>query len=195
LEEFNTVDYESNMANYVNVFPDEIMPYLSLFANGVGYRERTHRLLTNEDLMRVSKKEDFRLLAITDLASYTNGSIELYQDEDDEGAEFETPFFLFNPQTCEKFRTFKEGPLDKPLILYQCVGQLPAALPKESSLMFSGKLTQHIESVLRAVRLEKTLGLEEAWKEVVPEVKNSLTTTFEGKCGPCFQYLYSFLQS
>jgi len=101
----------------------------------------------------------------------------------------ETPYFLFNPKTAAKFPSFKLAPKDQTVLVYCGVEQLPAALPKDASAMFSGELTKHIEVVLRATKEEKSKGFEEAWKEVPLEMKNSVTTTFEGKCGPCFQYL------
>lgn len=74
--EFDAKDYDRNIDLYENHFASEILPYLSIFANGVGWKKGTHKLLTNEDLKKVGK--DLRLLAITDVSALPNGPIELY---------------------------------------------------------------------------------------------------------------------
>jgi len=36
--QFDANDYDANINNYVNKFPEEILPFLSVFGNAVGWK-------------------------------------------------------------------------------------------------------------------------------------------------------------
>ena len=51
--EFDAKDYAANKDSYQSIFADEILPYLSLFANAISWNENSHKLITLQDWKRI----------------------------------------------------------------------------------------------------------------------------------------------
>jgi saccharopine dehydrogenase (NAD+, L-lysine forming) len=176
-KEFDVQDYYHNPGKYKGIF-SSYLPHLSMFINAIYWDERYPRLLTVENARELWKSGNRKLKVVGDLSCDIGGSVEINTHVTDPG----NPIYVYNPETGETVDGYQgEG------YIVLAVDNLPAELPKPSSMDFSKSLMLLIPDLASCdfSHSFKNLHLAEMIKRAIIVHKGMLT--------PNYHYLKDYL--
>ncbi len=171
---FDLQDYYRNPQDYGPVV-EPLIPHFTALVNGIYWTPRYPKFITKAFLKKLfGGSARPRLRVIGDITCDINGSIESTVQATD----IENPVYVFDPVTDRAIQGF-EGRGPAVLAVYN----LPAELPMESSLYFSGGLRKIVPAIGRAnFRGDfSSCGL--------PEVVRRAVILFRGRLTPDYDYL------
>lgn len=173
-EEFNLQDYFNNPKIYKSIF-EKYIPNLSLIVNAIYWTEDSPRFLTKEFFKsNADRKPD----VVCDITCDIDGAVEFTV----KSTESDNPAYVYNP----KDDSIKDG-YDGEGIVNIAVDNLPAELPRNSSIEFSSALYKFVPGIVNA-NLEKPF--EEA--DFPEEIKRAIIL-YKGELTEKFKYLEEFL--
>ena len=176
---FELQDYYDHPGKYKGVFA-KYVPRLTVLMNCIYWEERYPRLVTKAQVKELYSSEEhptFRVVG--DISCDYEGAIEATIHSTDQ----DHPTFVYDPFT----NTIIEGKQGRGLTI-MAVDNLPAELPRESSMHFSKSLYPFIVSIARA---DYSVPFREL--ELMPEVKRAVII-HHGKLTPDFEYIQEFLE-
>ncbi|MBN2424506.1 MAG: hypothetical protein JXR46_10670 [Calditrichaceae bacterium] len=158
---------------------DKYLPYLSILINAIYWDKRYPRFVTWENLAKLFSSGSLpKLQGIADITCDVNGSVECNVKT----TKSDNPAYTVNPMD----RTVRDGNYGEDIILL-AVDNLPAELPKDSSIFFSKQLFPYIPGIVRA-DFSKSLD-----KSCLPEDIKRAVIVYKGELTPPFQYLKEYL--
>jgi alpha-aminoadipic semialdehyde synthase len=176
---FELQEYYDHPERYRSVFESELRR-LTVLVNGIFWTEKYPKLADAKQLRALFRgPEPPKLLVVGDITCDVDGSLACTVRDTDAG----DPVFLYDPDTREARSGF-EGPG----LAVMAVGNLPAELPREASLVFSGTLAPFLPDVARA---DLAGGLTEAG---LPEPIERAVVLWHGEFTPRFEYMRDFLR-
>lgn len=146
---FDKAKYYAHPEQYHSIFHENIAPYASAIVNCIYWEKRYPRLLTNEQLQKITSADkkintrdfSYRLIGIADITCDIGGSIECVNRT----TSIEQPFFRYNPTSDSYFDDMNgEG------IILLAVDNLPTELPKEATNHFGDVLLQFLTDMVNA---------------------------------------------
>lgn len=199
---FDMQEYFDHPERYESTFAQEIAPYASCIVNGIFWRPRDPRLLTNEhaitlqDPMSAPKispilrnavtssegcpRLPHRLVAIADISADPEGSIEFMT----ECTSIDAPFTMYNAAK----ETVTPGVKDEGVLLCS-IDNLPAQLPREATNFFGDQLMPYMHDIIAS---DATVSYEDI-KDMSPVVKNAIIAS-NGKLAPQYEYIHQLRQ-
>jgi hypothetical protein len=178
---FTLVDYFARgRAAYRSVF-EAYAAHLSAWVNGIYWDERYPRLLTLEGCRRLwSGGNRPRLRVIGDISCDPDGSAQCTVRPTDPG----NPVYVYEPATG---RTVDGVAGHGPVVM--AVEILPAEIPREASMHFSGVLKRFIPALAAA---DFTVPLE---RLALPDELQRALILYQGELTPAYRYLEAHLGS
>jgi len=178
-EGFELQDYYDHPEKYRGIFADYV-PHLTVLMNCIYWEERYPRLVSKAQVKELYTRDEhptFRVVG--DISCDYEGAIEATIHSTDQ----DHPTFVYDPFTD----TIIEGKQGRGLTI-MAVDNLPAELPRESSMHFSKSLYPFIASIAKVDYLVPFQELE-----LMPEVKRAVII-HHGKLTPDFEYIEEFLE-
>lgn len=158
--------YRSRFADY--------LPHLTLLVNGIYWDVQYPRLVTRADAAQLYAGAQPRLRVIADISCDIGGSIEFTV----KSTMPDDPAFTYLPATdAIEMGVTGQGPV------VVAVDNLPAELPRESSVAFSESLQPFVPAIVRADR-----SVPFARYKVPPEIRRAVIA-YNGELTPDFAYL------
>jgi len=168
-------DYYDHPEKYVGIF-ENYLPHLTALVNCIYWDERYPRLVTREYLK--TRWKENRLLVIGDISCDINGSIEVLHKVTEPG----DPAFVYHPKDDSTTDGYAgHGPV------IVAVDILPAEIPRDASVYFSGVLKEYIPAVTKA-----DFGVEFDDLVLPGPIKSGLIL-HRGKLTPRFEYINEYL--
>lgn len=181
---FDRYDFKRNPQNYVSVFANNFVPYLSILYHCMYWDDKFPKILTLQEAQILSIEKQFRLLGISDITCDINGSIELLQKP----TTIENPFYTIDPLTNNIEDDFTKMTYNH--ILYHAVDHLPAEFPIDASRHFSDKLTEFIPKILKSnYPSDYEDEKDNLKKSDFPHEILNACETWNGKLMPKYEYL------
>ncbi len=172
---FDLQDYYRHPENYAPVLED-LVPYLTVLVNGIYWTPRYPRFVTKPFLRRLyGGPQSPRLRVVGDITCDIDGSMECTVKATDP----KNPVYIYDPMEDEPLIGFQGR---GPAVL--AVYNLPAELPLESSVFFSGALKEFVPAIAGA---DYGRGAVEETGLPLP-VRRALIV-LRGKLTPDFEYL------
>ncbi len=177
-DHFELQDYYDHPEKYRGKF-ESYVPHLTMIVNCIYWAEKYPRLVTKEYLKQLYRAGQPRLRVIGDISCDIDGAIECTL----RSTEIDEPVFVYHPVTGEATDGYEgEGPV------VMAVDILPAELPRDASVDFSGVLTRFIPPIARA---DYTAPFEQL--ALPPEIKRAVIA-HQGKLTPDYRYIEQFLR-
>jgi saccharopine dehydrogenase (NAD+, L-lysine forming) len=174
---FGLKEYYQHPERYEGQFR-QYLPHLHVLLNGIYWDVKYPRLMSDEDARELWSGPAPRLRVIGDVSCDIGGSIEATK----QSTEPDAPCFVFDPDT----RTTRPGVEGRgPVIM--AVDNLPAEVPRESSIQFSESLLPFVPAIVRADR-----HVPFARYAVPPEIRRAVIV-YNGELTPDFTYLTQYL--
>ncbi len=176
---FDLQDYYDHPEKYESFF-DSYLPYLTILVNCIFWAPRYPRFVTKPVLKKLYGGDKApRLRVIGDITCDIDGSIE----STIKSTEPDKPSFLYDP--------FKDAAVDSfegrgPVVM--AVDNLPAELPLESSIFFSGALKTFMPSIAAA---DFSGDLEHCH---LPEPIRKALILYRGSFTPEYEYMKDFIK-
>ncbi|MCG2815688.1 MAG: bifunctional lysine ketoglutarate reductase /saccharopine dehydrogenase family protein [Candidatus Aminicenantes bacterium] len=171
---FDLQDYYTRPEGYRSRFEHDL-PFLTVLVNCIYWAPQYPRFVTKKALQALWRREKKpKLQVIGDISCDINGSIECTE----KSTTPDSPTFVYDPQSG----FIKDGVSGSGVVVMS-IDNLPALLPRESSLFFSRSLKEFLPSLARADfsgRLEDCL---------LPEPLRRATILFRGRLTPEYAYL------
>ncbi|MGD8472632.1 MAG: bifunctional lysine ketoglutarate reductase /saccharopine dehydrogenase family protein [Anaerolineae bacterium] len=175
---FELQDYYDHPDKYRGAF-EQYLPHLNVLVNAIFWTERYPRLATRTYLKELfSGPEAPRLQVIGDISCDVEGAIECTVKCTEPG----DPIYVYNPLTGQ-VTTGYEGDG----IVIMAVDILPAELPREASVYFSGVLKPFIPAIANC---DFSVPFDES--ELPPEIKRAVIV-YGGKLTPDYGYIQDYL--
>jgi len=176
---FGLADYYAHPDNYRAVFSD-YLPHLTLLMNCIYWEPRYPRFVPTSSLRSLfESRPQPRLRVIGDITCDIEGSIECNRF----ATTPDNPFFLCDPVTGEIRKDISGRG-----VVIMSIDNLPAEIPRESSLFFSRALMTFIPQIAEA-DLDKPF---EQWE--LPAFIKRAVVLERGNLTPDFLYLEKFLK-
>jgi len=176
--QFELQDYYDHPEKYRAKF-ESYVPHLTMIVNCIYWAEKYPRLVTKEYLKQLYRAGQPRLRVIGDISCDIDGAIECTL----RSTEIDEPVFVYHPVTGEATDGYEgKGPV------VMAVDILPAELPRDASVDFSGVLTRFIPPIARA---DYTAPFEQL--ALPPEIKRAVIA-HQGKLTPDYRYIEQFLR-
>ncbi len=137
---FDLTDYYENPQAYRPVF-HRYLPHLTVLMNCMYWDERYPRIVTRDDVRRLSREGPLKLTVIGDITCDPGGSIEIMH----RSTTIEDPVYVVDPRSLESRPGF-----DGDGILVMAVDILPSELPRDSSEAFSEALSPFVRAIAEA---------------------------------------------
>ncbi len=175
---FDLQDYYHHPGKYESQF-NRYLPYLTIIINATYWEKRYPRFVTWNDLKHLfTMHSDPKLCAIADITCDVNGSIECNVKCTDSGM----PAYRIQPLN----QTVEDGHIGDGIVLL-AIDNLPAELPRDSSIFFSNLLSPFIPGILSA---DFDQPLDKAG--LPPEIKRAVIV-YKGQLTADYQYLKEYL--
>ena len=159
--------YEANFSKYLS--------YISIIINATFWDQRYTRFVTWDALRELFETQtNPKLHGIADITCDVNGSIECNIKTTNSGM----PAYLVDPLT----RNIHDGHKGNGMVLL-AVDNLPAELPNDASVFFSGQLRKYVVNILQA---DYNTSLDQSGLH--PDVKNAVIV-YNGKLTSNYEYL------
>lgn len=170
-------EYYDHPERYRGIFP-RFLPYLTMIVNSIFWTPACPKLVTKADARKLYESGNPRLKAISDITCDPGGSIECTTHCTDIG----NPVFVYD--------ALKEKPVETPTgngpsVL--AVDNLPAELPRESSIYFSRTLRDLIP------RLVESISNETLIESNLPDSLRRALILNEGRFTKPFSYMEQYL--
>ena len=179
---FDRNAWKKNPGDYKSLFAETIAPYSHVLVNCIYWDPRYARLLTKEDVKRLSEEDRNRILVVSDISCDVNGSVELL----DRTCTIDKPYFNYNP-----FLQKEVSPdIGDKGITVMGTDILPAELPKESSEHFGSAVTKVLGNILS--ESNTSLSCMDRMKNC-PFLSGATITADDGHLTDRYNYLESFL--
>jgi len=176
---FNLQDYyNAGKADYIGVF-HKYVPYLSVLMNCIYWTDKYPRLVTKDFIRKHWSEPNRKLRVIGDISCDIDGAIEFTTRSTTPGDPAFT--YIINEDRAE-LGVKGNGPV------VMAVDNLPCELPRESSMSFSGTLTQFIPAFAMA---DFTVSSFEKL-ELPKEIKDAVIA-YRGKLTKNYDYLKEYL--
>ncbi|MFH1725276.1 MAG: bifunctional lysine ketoglutarate reductase /saccharopine dehydrogenase family protein [Elusimicrobiota bacterium] len=177
---FALQDYYDHPEKYRAQF-EKYVPYLTVLANCIYWDARYPRLVTKDYLKKLyGETPRPRLRVLGDITCDVDGAIECNVKPMDPG----NPVFVYDPLR-DRAEDGWEG--RGPVVLG--VANLPAELPRESSVEFSRALLPFIPGIVKA---DMSVGLEDV---DLPDPAKRALLVHQGKLTPDYRYLAKYLNN
>ncbi|XP_039264395.2 alpha-aminoadipic semialdehyde synthase, mitochondrial-like isoform X1 [Styela clava] len=199
---FDMQEYFDHPEKYESTFAQEIAPYASCIVNGIFWRPRDPRLLTNEHAVSLQDPKfapkispiirnavtssegcprlPHRLIAIADISADPEGSIEFMT----ECTSIDAPFTMYNAVN----ESVIPGVKDEGVLLCS-IDNLPAQLPREATNFFGDQLMPYMHDIISN---DAKVPYEDI-KDMSPVVKNAIIAS-NGKLTPQYEYIHQLRQ-
>ncbi len=178
--EFNLQDYYQNPHRYVPVF-ESYLPHLTILVNCVYWTSRYPRFVTKKGLKQLYRMTSQpRLRVIGDISCDIEGSMECTIHATSPAS----PVYVYDPiKENTSYGVAGRGPV------IMAIDNLPAEIPLESSIYFSGALKPFVPLLARAdfSRNFAECNLSEPLKKAV--------ILYKGLFTPEFQYMKEFIKN
>jgi len=158
---------------------DKYLPYINMLVNGSYWDSKYPRMVTKKMVDKLSKKKNFRLRVIEDIASDIDGSIELTYKTTTR----EDPTFTYHPKT----KNFIDGYLHNGVTIL-AMDNLPSELPKDASQEFSNLIREYVYEVA-SCGVHKIMGQA----KIPDEIKRAVITE-NRKLTKNFRYLRKWVR-
>ncbi|MFW9786649.1 MAG: hypothetical protein ACFFE2_05990 [Candidatus Thorarchaeota archaeon] len=178
-QQFDLQDYYKNgKSKYVGVF-HKYIPYITVLMNCIYWSDKYPRLVTKEFIQHHWKQESRRLQIVGDISCDIQGAIEftLNCTKPDKPA-----FTYIVDEDQAKLGVIGDGPV------VMAVDNLPAELPRESSMSFSETLLDFIPALAKADFTVKFTELN------LPRELKDAIIVYQGKLTENYQYLTQYIQ-
>jgi alpha-aminoadipic semialdehyde synthase len=142
---FSKAEYYENPSLYEGSFFDKIAPYTTVLVNGMYWDARFPRLLTTEQMGKLSANGRPTLRAIADITCDLGGSLEFCE----ESTNFENPYYEWDGAAN---KTTTVGDSERGVCVL-AVDILPTALPSDASKFFGDRLLPILKDLLEAHKL------------------------------------------
>ena len=175
--QFELQEYFDSPELYTGIFEGHL-PYLSVLVNCIYWDTMYPRLVTRKATRALAREQRLRLIAVGDITCDIDGSVEMTtkatgQDE---------PVLMYDPDTDRVTQT-----LAGPGVAVVAVDNLPAELPRDSTLHFGQSLAPFLPAL---ADMDRTKSFAEL--ELAPELKKAVIV-WNGKLTDDYQYLEKFL--
>jgi alpha-aminoadipic semialdehyde synthase len=185
-KDFNKDDFYKNPKNYISIFAEKFVPYLSVLYHCMFWDVTHPKILSRDEAHDLALQRKFRLFGVSDITCDLHGSIELLQ----KFTSIENPFYTIDPLTNRIEEDFTK--MSDSSVLYHAVDHLPAELPIDASKHFSEKLTPFIPHILKSNYPSNIEEDKANLKNFPLEILNACET-WNGKLMPKYDYLYNEL--
>ncbi|GJQ61774.1 MAG: alanine dehydrogenase [Melioribacteraceae bacterium] len=176
-KDFELMDYYNNPENYESNF-EKYLDKIDVLVNAIYWDERYPVFVSKAYLQ--ANKENLRLKIISDITCDIDGAIETTF----KSTPSDNPAFVYDPFTDSYTDGYKgRGVVDI------AVDNLPAEMPKDSSVGFSTALYPFVPGIVNA---DFSKDFEEAG--FPPEVKRAVIV-YKGELTPDYKYLEEYLKS
>ncbi len=172
---FELLDYFNHPEKYASKF-DEKIPYLSAIINCIFWSEEYPRFLTKEYF---KNNPGGKLDVICDITCDIDGAVEFTH----KATPSDNPAYVYNPNND----SFTDGYSGKGIVDI-AVDNLPAELPKDSSVEFSDSLNSFIPGIVDA-----DLNLPFDNVNYPDEIKRAVIV-YKGELTPDYEYLKEYLK-
>jgi alanine dehydrogenase len=171
-------DYYDHPERYRSVF-SRYLPGLSLAVNCIYWEERYPRFITKSDAKSLfSQRQLPRLRVISDISCDIEGAIEFTHSVTSP----EHPVFLYDPLKNSTTSGFQGNG-----IAVMAIDNLPAEIPLESSIHFSGTLKSFVPALATA---DFSSGFDEC--QLPPEIRRAVIL-YQGNFTPDYAYMQDYL--
>lgn len=136
---FDKVHYYRHPQEYEPVFHSQVLPYVTMLANGIYWDARFPRLVTNQQLRDLRATGNKTLRVVADISCDIDGSVECLSRP----TTIEKPYYTFLP---EQNKT--EDGLSAEGVMVLGVDNLPTELPRDASAYFGKRLLPLIPHLL-----------------------------------------------
>ena len=178
-EEFDLQDYYDHPEKYRGVF-SKYVPHLTALMNCIYWEKRYPRLVTKARVKELYSSQEYPTFRVVgDISCDYEGSIEATMHSTDPGH----PTFIYDP--------FRDTIIEKGQgrgLTIMAVDNLPAELPRESSIRFSEALYPFVASIANADYSVPFDGLDLAL-----EVKRAVII-YHGELTPDYKYIQQFVE-
>jgi alpha-aminoadipic semialdehyde synthase len=175
---FDLQDYYQHPERYRSSFR-RYLPHLTMLVNCVYWEAKYPRLVTKADLRQLyGGAEPPRLRVIGDISCDIEGAIEATVKSTEPG----DPVFVYDPLD-DSATDGVEG--RGPVVM--AVDILPAELPREASIDFSGVLVAYVPALARA---DYSVPFERL--DLPPEIKRAVIA-YQGELTPSYRYIADYL--
>jgi alpha-aminoadipic semialdehyde synthase len=136
---FSKENYYRKPYEYIPIFHEKVLPYTTLFVNGIYWDDRFPRLVTKEQIKSLRAQGNRKLKAVADISCDINGSCEFLTRP----TSIENPFYTYHPESDIEYNNVNgDG------ILVLGVDNLPSELPKDASNHFGDRLLPLLSPLL-----------------------------------------------
>lgn len=176
-KDFELLDYYDNPENYVSNF-EQYLDKIDVLVNAIYWDERYPVFVSKAYLK--ANKENLRLKIISDITCDIDGAIETTY----KSTPSDNPAFVYDPFTDSYTDGFKgRGVVDI------AVDNLPAEMPKDSSVGFSTALYPFVPGIVNA-------NFDKEFEDAgfPPEIKRAVIV-YKGELTPEYEYLREYIHS
>ncbi|MFW9870553.1 MAG: hypothetical protein ACFFFO_00455 [Candidatus Thorarchaeota archaeon] len=178
-QKFDLQDYYKNgKAKYVGIF-HKYIPHITILMNCIYWSDKYPRLITKEFIKKYWKQDFRKLQIVGDISCDVQGAIEFTLN----CTKPDRPAFTY---IIDEDRAELGVKGDGPVVM--AVDNLPAELPRESSMSFSETLLDFIPALARA---DFTLPFSEL--DLPRELKDAIIV-YQGRLTENYQYLTQYIQ-
>lgn len=176
---FELKDYYQHPEKYRSIFSD-YLPHLTMLVNGIYWEPRYPRFVPTSALQSLFESQPQpRLRVIGDISCDIDGSIECNRF----ATTPDKPVFLCDPLTGQ----ISDNPSGRGVVIMS-IDNLPAEIPRESSMFFSKALMPFLPDIATA----DLSGAFESW--ALPSPIKRAVVLDRGKLRPEYSHLAKFLQ-
>lgn len=176
---FGLQDYYDYPERYRSVFA-RFLPGLSIAVNGIYWEDRYPRFITKASMKELFTREETpRLRVIGDISCDINGAVEFTHAVTTP----ESPVFLYDPLNDSVSPGFHG-----PGVAVMAIDNLPAEIPLESSIHFSGTLKTFVPALASA---DFTSGFDQC--RLPPQIRRAVVL-YRGDLTPDYAYMKEFLR-
>ncbi|MEE8195537.1 MAG: bifunctional lysine ketoglutarate reductase /saccharopine dehydrogenase family protein [Candidatus Bipolaricaulota bacterium] len=174
---FDLQDYYQHPKRYRGIF-SQYLPYLDVLINAIYWDKAYPRLITKQAVKKLYEDGDWRLRVIGDITCDVEGAIECTLKSSNP----HNHVYVYDP-IDEQATDGVKG--NGPVIM--AVDILPAELPHEASIFFSGILQGFVPSIAQA---DFTTDLDSCG--LPPQIKRAVIV-YKGELTPDYRYIEQFL--
>ncbi|EAS01335.1 lysine-ketoglutarate reductase saccharopine dehydrogenase enzyme, putative (macronuclear) [Tetrahymena thermophila SB210] len=173
-DHFEKKHYYENPHEYVPIFHEKYLPYISSIFHNMYWDYKFPRLITDQHMKELAQKGKSKLLGISDVTCDLEGSIEFLK-------KFTTPdqpFYVYEPIEQKIYDDLKYRDNG---ILYLALDFLPCELPFDASTHFSNHLKEWIPNIAESdisLHIEES-GLIDCIKRAVITHNGDLTHAYQ----------------
>ncbi len=175
-KDFDLQEYYSKPENYKSNF-EQYLDKMDALINAIFWNENYPRFITKEYLK--NNADNLRLQVIGDITCDIDGAVEITYKATDS----DNPAFVYDPETDQ----FTDGYEGKGLVDIT-VDNLPAEMPRDSSVGFSKALAPFVPGIVNA-------DYNSSFADVkLPEEIKRAVVVYNGELTPNYKYLEEFLK-